>query len=140
MPASRYPARCSASTLADTATTGLHLLDDDARLTPIGRFLRSSSLDELPQALCLLRGTMSVVGPRPVVPDELRELYGDEPGPYLACKPGITGLWQTSGRSTVVHGKRARLDAQYATDWSLLLDIKILVRTIPAVLSAHGAH
>ncbi len=112
----------------------------DPRITVVGRFLRRTSLDELPQAVCLVRGTMSVVGPRPVVPDELRHLYGDDPQHYLACKPGLTGLWQTSGRSHVVHDDRARLDAEYATHWSLRRDIEILVRTIPVVLSTDGAH
>jgi len=112
----------------------------DPRITVVGRFLRRTSLDELPQAVCLVRGTMSVVGPRPVVPDELRHLYGDDPQHYLACKPGLTGLWQTSGRSHVVHDDRARLDAEYATHWSLRRDIEILVRTVPVVLSTDGAH
>jgi lipopolysaccharide/colanic/teichoic acid biosynthesis glycosyltransferase len=112
----------------------------DPRITPVGRFLRKTSLDELPQALCVLRGTMSAVGPRPVVPDELAALYRRAPDFYLACKPGLTGLWQVSGRSHVVHKNRTTLDQLYATNWSLLWDIKILVRTIPAVLTAHGAH
>lgn len=114
--------------------------DVDPRITVVGRFLRRSSLDELPQAVCLVRGTMSVVGPRPVVPAELRHLYGDDPQHYLACKPGLTGLWQTSGRSHVVHDDRARLDAEYATHWSLRRDLQILARTIPVVLSTEGAH
>jgi len=112
----------------------------DPRITPVGRFLRTTSLDELPQALCVLRGTMSAVGPRPVVPDELAALYRRAPEYYLACKPGLTGLWQVSGRSHVVHKNRTTLDQLYATNWSMLWDIKILVRTIPAVLTAHGAH
>lgn len=112
----------------------------DPRITRVGRFLRKTSLDELPQALCVLRGTMSAVGPRPVVPDELAALYHHSPEYYLACKPGLTGLWQVSGRSHVVHKNRTTLDELYATNWSFLWDLKILVRTIPAVLSAHGAH
>ncbi len=112
----------------------------DPRITRVGRFLRKTSLDELPQALCVLRGTMSAVGPRPVVPDELTALYHRHPEYYLACKPGLTGLWQVSGRSHVVHKNRTTLDELYATNWSLLWDLKILVRTIPAVLTAHGAH
>jgi exopolysaccharide production protein ExoY len=112
----------------------------DPRITRVGRFLRKTSLDELPQALCVLRGTMSAVGPRPVVPDELATLYCRAPGYYLACKPGLTGLWQVSGRSHVVHKNRTTLDELYATNWSLLWDVKILARTVPAVLTAHGAH
>ena len=112
----------------------------DPRITRVGRFLRKSSLDELPQSLCVLRGTMSAVGPRPVVPDELAALYHRRPDYYLACKPGLTGLWQVSGRSNVVHKSRTTLDELYATNWSVLWDLKILVRTVPAVLTAHGAH
>jgi len=112
----------------------------DPRITRVGRFLRKTSLDELPQALCVLRGTMSAVGPRPVVPDELAALYHRAPEYYLSCKPGLTGLWQVSGRSHVVHKNRTTLDELYATNWSLFWDVKILVRTVPAVLTAHGAH
>jgi lipopolysaccharide/colanic/teichoic acid biosynthesis glycosyltransferase len=112
----------------------------DPRITRVGRFLRKSSLDELPQSLCVLRGTMSAVGPRPVVPDELAALYRRAPEYYLVCKPGLTGLWQVSGRSNVVHKSRSTLDELYAPNWSLLWDVTILLRTVPAVLTAHGAH
>jgi exopolysaccharide production protein ExoY len=112
----------------------------DPRITRFGQFLRRTSIDELPQALCVLQGTMSAVGPRPVVPEELIRLYGDSPRPYLACKPGLTGLWQVSGRSQVLFEHRARLDATYAAEWSLRGDLRILARTMPVVLSAHGAH
>jgi exopolysaccharide production protein ExoY len=112
----------------------------DPRITAFGRFLRKTSLDELPQALCILNGTMSAVGPRPVVAEELERLYGDTPEPYLACKPGVTGLWQVSGRSHVVHEHRARLDLAYAKEWTLGGDLRILLRTVPVVLSFEGAH
>lgn len=112
----------------------------DPRTTAVGRFLRRTSLDELPQAVCLVRGTMSAIGPRPIEPDQVSHLYGDEPDCYLACKPGLTGLWQVSGRSHVVQDARARLDVDYALNWTLRRDIEILIRTVPAVLSAHGAH
>ena len=112
----------------------------DPRITRVGRLLRLSSLDELPQAICILNGSMSAVGPRPVVPDELRRLYGSSPRSYLGCKPGLTGLWQVSGRSQVVYEQRAELDAAYATEWSLVGDVRILIRTIPVVLSADGAN
>ena len=112
----------------------------DPRITPVGRFLRKTSLDELPQALCILQGTMSAVGPRPVVPEELVKLYRDKPECYLACKPGLTGLWQVSGRSHIVYEHRAQLDEAYAREWSLTGDARILLRTVPVVLSAHGAH
>ncbi len=112
----------------------------DPRITKVGRVLRRTSLDELPQAMCLLFGTMSLVGPRPVLPDELDVLYGDDSPYYLVCKPGLTGLWQVSGRSNVTDRDRADLDVEYATSWTLTRDLKILLRTIPVVLSAHGAH
>jgi lipopolysaccharide/colanic/teichoic acid biosynthesis glycosyltransferase len=112
----------------------------DPRITKVGRVLRRTSLDELPQALCLLLGTMTLVGPRPVLPDELAVLYGDAAPYYLACKPGLTGLWQVSGRSTVTDRERADLDVAYASEWTLVGDVRILLRTVPVVLSAHGAH
>lgn len=112
----------------------------DPRITKVGRVLRRTSLDELPQAICLLLGTMTLVGPRPVLPDELGVLYGDAAPYYLACTPGLTGLWQVSGRSTVTDSERADLDVAYANGWTLLGDLRILVRTVPVVLSAHGAH
>ena len=112
----------------------------DPRTTIVGRFLRRTSLDELPQAVCLVRGTMSAIGPRPIEPDQVAHLYGDSPECYLACKPGLTGLWQVSGRSHIVQDARARLDHEYALNWTLRRDIEILIRTVPAVLSAHGAH
>jgi lipopolysaccharide/colanic/teichoic acid biosynthesis glycosyltransferase len=113
---------------------------DDPRITRVGRLLRKTSLDELPQAFSVLLGTMSAVGPRPVVPLELRQLYGEAAPVYLATKPGLTGLWQVSGRSKVGGADRVELDASYVEDWSPLLDVRILARTIPAVLTARGAH
>ena len=110
----------------------------DRRITPLGRFLRRSSLDELPQVLNVLRGTMSWVGPRPVVPDEV-ENYGERAAVYLSVRPGITGAWQVNGRSTVFYPDRVDIDHEYVRDWSLWLDVKILVRTPIAVLSTRGA-
>jgi exopolysaccharide production protein ExoY len=110
----------------------------DCRITRLGRFLRRSSLDELPQVLNVLTGTMSLVGPRPVVPDEV-ENYGDQRAVYLSVRPGLTGSWQVNGRSTVDYPDRVELDAMYVHDWSLWLDIKILARTPLAVLTARGA-
>jgi undecaprenyl-phosphate galactose phosphotransferase len=112
----------------------------DPRITPFGRFLRRTSIDELAQSICILKGSMSVVGPRPVVAEQVVELYQDTPRPYLACKPGLTGLWQVSGRAEILHEHRARLDIAYAEDWSLGGDVRILWRTMPVVLSARGAH
>jgi len=114
--------------------------ESDPRITAFGRFIRKTSLDELPQALCILKGTMSAVGPRPVVAEQVRTLYGDAPEYYLACKPGVTGLWQVSGRSQVLHEHRAHLDRTYAREWSLRGDLRILARTVPVVLTAEGAH
>jgi len=110
----------------------------ESRVTPVGRFLRRTSLDELPQLLNVLRGQMSLVGPRPIVPEEL-EKYGTDSEAYLAVRPGITGLWQVSGRSGVGYPERVDFDRQYAETWTLGLDVKILVRTPITVLRGHGA-
>lgn len=110
----------------------------DSRITPLGRFLRRSSLDELPQVLNVLGGSMSWVGPRPVVPDEV-DNYGERRAVYLSVRPGITGAWQVNGRSTVIYPDRVDIDAEYVREWSLWLDVKILVRTPIAVLSTRGA-
>lgn len=110
----------------------------DPRITPVGRFLRRCSLDELPQLFNVLRGEMSLVGPRPVVRAEL-PLYQHQLSFYLAATPGISGLWQVSGRSNINFPKRANLDALYVRSWSLLGDFVILARTVPAVLNRVGA-
>jgi exopolysaccharide production protein ExoY len=110
----------------------------DRRITPVGRFLRRSSLDELPQVLNVLLGTMSLVGPRPVVPAEVAN-YGDQGHVYLSVRPGITGAWQVNGRSTVDYPERVEFDADYVRTWSIWRDVQILARTPYAVLSAHGA-
>jgi exopolysaccharide production protein ExoY len=106
----------------------------DPRITAIGAILRKSSLDELPQLFNVLKGDMSIVGPRPVTDEEL-ERYTASVGAYLACRPGITGLWQVSGRSTTTYDKRVACDAFYAQNWSIALDVKILIVTVPALLS-----
>jgi lipopolysaccharide/colanic/teichoic acid biosynthesis glycosyltransferase len=113
---------------------------DDPRITRVGRILRKTSLDELPQAFSVLVGSMSVIGPRPVVPVELQTLYRDRADLYLITKPGLTGLWQVSGRSKIGGDERVALDEEYVDAWSPLLDVRILLRTIPAVLTARGAH
>ncbi len=110
----------------------------DRRITPVGRFLRRSSLDELPQILNVLTGQMSLVGPRPVVPKEV-ENYGDLRAVYLSVRPGITGAWQVNGRSTIDYPDRVDIDAEYVQRWSVWLDLKILVKTPIAVLSTRGA-
>ena len=111
----------------------------DPRITPIGGFLRRWSLDELPQLINVFRGEMSLIGPRPVVASELA-FYGDLLPYYLAATPGLSGLWQVSGRSHVDYDQRSKLDASYVQSWSLTADFCILCRTIPAVLGRIGAH
>lgn len=113
-------------------------LPADPRVTPIGAVLRKLSLDELPQLLNILRGEMSIVGPRPVVQDELAH-YGCLAPLYLNTRPGLTGLWQVSGRSDTTYVERVRLDRDYVQRWSMALDLKIILRTIPALLSSRGA-
>ena len=110
----------------------------DPRITPFGMYLRHSSLDELPQLFNVLAGDMSLVGPRPIVPSEI-ERYADKIGAYYSCRPGITGLWQVSGRNLVSYSRRVRLDAIYARKQSLGLDVVILFRTVRVVLSGVGA-
>jgi exopolysaccharide production protein ExoY len=111
----------------------------DPRVTAIGAILRKSSLDELPQLFNVLKGDMSIVGPRPVTEEELIR-YHHAVNAYLACRPGITGLWQVSGRSTTTYDKRIACDTFYASNWSMSLDAKILVVTIPAVLLSDCAY
>jgi lipopolysaccharide/colanic/teichoic acid biosynthesis glycosyltransferase len=115
-------------------------LQQDPRVTWLGTFLRATSLDELPQLLNVLRGEMSLIGPRPVVREELDEHYCPHGRrAYAATRPGITGLWQVSGRSDTSYQQRVQLDIAYVTSWSFGQDIKILLRTIPAVLVRKGA-
>jgi len=113
---------------------------EDLRITPIGSILRSTSLDELPQLFNVLKGEMSLVGPRPVVPSEIN-MYGDYGALFISVKPGLTGNWQINGRSDVDdYSRRAALDLEYVRDQSLKIDMDILLRTIPAVVSRRGAH
>jgi len=110
----------------------------DPRVTLIGRFLRRWSLDEVPQIINILRGDMSLIGPRPIVKAET--YYYKELLPfYLAATPGLSGLWQVSGRSNLEYDERAKLDASYVQSWSLKSDFGILLRTVPAVLNRIGA-
>jgi exopolysaccharide production protein ExoY len=111
----------------------------DPRVTAIGALLRKSSLDELPQLFNVLRGDMSIVGPRPVTEEELTK-YSGAVNTYLACRPGITGLWQVSGRSTTTYNKRVACDTFYARKWSMTLDAKIVLVTIPALLLSDDAY
>jgi len=116
-----------------------HKLQRDPRVTRLGRFLRRSSLDELPQLFNVLRGDMSIVGPRPIVEAEVRR-YGRFFRYYCAVRPGITGIWQISGRNHVTYRRRVAMDALYAQKKTVLLDIKIIAATIPAVLSRTGSY
>ncbi|MGA2535332.1 MAG: sugar transferase [Terracidiphilus sp.] len=111
----------------------------DPRVTALGRVLRSWSLDELPQVINVLRGEMSLVGPRPIVHAEFG-FYADSLPFYLAAVPGLSGLWQVSGRCNLEYEDRVALDAKYVATWSLRNDLSILLRTLPAVLSREGAY
>lgn len=110
----------------------LYKLRTDPRVTALGRFMRRYSIDELPQLFNVVRGDMSIVGPRPIVEDEIHR-YGDRFADYCGVNPGITGLWQVSGRHALTYDERVRLDAEYANNKSLQLDLLILWRTIPVV-------
>ncbi|HVS14496.1 MAG TPA: sugar transferase [Thermoanaerobaculia bacterium] len=114
-------------------------LVDDPRITRVGRILRRWSIDELPQLMNVLEGTMSLVGPRPLLVSDFRRFPKSRQLRRFAVKPGLTGLWQISGRSLLSDEERMRLDLQYVERWSLWLDLKILVRTVPAVLLGRGA-
>ncbi|MEO1122897.1 MAG: undecaprenyl-phosphate galactose phosphotransferase WbaP [Cyanobacteria bacterium J06639_16] len=116
-----------------------HKLKQDPRVTRIGRFLRRTSLDELPQLWNVLRRQMSLVGPRPIVDDEVWR-YEEKFDLYLQVLPGITGLWQVSGRSDVSYGERVNLDAYYVRNWSIWLDLYILMRTVWVVVMGDGAY
>lgn len=116
-----------------------HKLKNDPRITAIGNFLRKSSLDELPQLLNVFRGDMAIVGPRPIVLAEANR-YGRYFQDYCRVRPGITGMWQISGRNDVTYRRRVALDVAYARTRSIGLDLKIILLTIPAVLAARGSY
>lgn len=111
----------------------------DPRVTPIGRFLRRMNLDELPQLLNVIAGEMSLVGPRPVMEEELKR-YGAGISLYSAAKPGMTGLWQVSGRSSLPYQRRVALDIEYVTTWSLAGDVKLMMSTFGAISNGRGAY
>jgi exopolysaccharide production protein ExoY len=112
---------------------------EDPRITKLGAFLRKTSLDELPQVINVLKGEMSLVGPRPVVEPELAE-YGDKVNEFLSVKPGVTGYWQVSGRSNVVYPERVNVELFYVYNRSLFFDVKILFKTFYQVLLRKGAY
>ncbi len=114
-------------------------LRNDPRITPLGYYLRKYSLDELPQLINILRGEMSVVGPRPVEISEL-QYYGRSKPHYLRCRPGLTGLWQVSGRSDLSYEKRVALDRAYVQNWSFLTDCVLILRTVKVVLRGDGSY
>lgn len=116
-----------------------HKLADDPRVTPLGRILRETSLDELPQLLNVLRGEMSLVGPRPILATEV-DRYGAAFATCFSVRPGLTGLWQVSGRAERSFAERVELDLAYTTSWHLARDLAILARTVPAVLTQHGSY
>ena len=129
----------------DSGTAGqgdnvVYKITEDPRVTRVGRLLRKTSLDELPQLINVFKGEMSLVGPRPPIPYELEKYDLWHRGRVLEAKPGITGLWQVSGRSRTTFDDLVRLDLRYARTWSLWLDIKILLHTPRAVLSGDGAY
>ncbi len=117
---------------------GLYKLEDDARITPVGRLLRRTSIDELPQLFNVIRGEMSLVGPRPALPWEA-ELMAPAHSQRFLVLPGLTGLWQVSGRSSVTMRQALDLDVEYVRKQSFVFDLAILLKTVPVVLSAYGA-
>jgi lipopolysaccharide/colanic/teichoic acid biosynthesis glycosyltransferase len=116
-----------------------HKLKDDPRITRIGRLLRRTSLDELPQLFNVVRREMSLVGPRMIAPDEMAQ-YDQWGINLLTVKPGITGLWQVSGRSNITYQQRVQLDMYYIRNWSIWQDLQLLWQTVPAVLKGTGAY
>jgi lipopolysaccharide/colanic/teichoic acid biosynthesis glycosyltransferase len=122
----------------DGGRPGVFKLERDDRITPAGRWIRRTSMDELPQLLNVIRGDMSLVGPRPALPWEA-ELFGDAYFARFRVPPGLTGLWQVSGRNNLTMRQGLELDLEYVRSQSLPLDVWILLKTIPVVLSTHGA-
>ncbi|MBM3710707.1 MAG: exopolysaccharide biosynthesis polyprenyl glycosylphosphotransferase, partial [Actinobacteria bacterium] len=114
-------------------------MKNDPRITRVGRFLRKFSIDELPQIINVLKGELSLVGPRPPLPNEV-EKYDEWEAKRMNVKQGITGLWQISGRSDLSFEEMARLDLYYIQNWSIEMDLKIILKTIPAVLFGKGAY
>lgn len=114
-------------------------LKDDPRVTKVGKFLRKTSLDELPQIFNVIKGEMSLVGPRPVVEEEL-EKYGEYLDDYFMVRPGITGMWQVNGRSDTTYEERVHMDSWYVRNWSIWIDIMLLWRTVKSVIKCEGAY
>lgn len=117
-----------------------HKLVNDPRVTPVGSFLRKTSLDELPQFWNVLKGDLSVVGPRPVVKAEVQRFLGIRAPLILSVRPGLTGIWQVSGRSNTSYEERLAMDEEYISKQSILLDLKLIARTVPAMVFTRGAY
>ena len=124
---------------SDRQNDVLFKMRTDPRVTPVGRFLRRYSLDELPQLINVLRGDMSLVGPRPPLAKEV-ERYGNDMRRRFLVKPGLTGLWQVSGRSDLSWDDSVRIDVRYVENWSLAFDLMIIFKTVGAVLRGSGAY
>jgi lipopolysaccharide/colanic/teichoic acid biosynthesis glycosyltransferase len=139
----KFRSMCRRRRMADDLTNDragvLFKMRNDPRVTPIGAFLRKYSLDELPQLFNVLTGSMSLVGPRPPLPREVAQ-YGPAAQRRLLVRPGITGLWQVSGRSDLSWDESVRLDLYYVENWSFAGDIQILWKTLSAVVRGHGAY
>ena len=118
----------------------LRKLKNDPRITYIGSFLRKTSLDEIPQFWNVLKGDLSIVGPRPVVKAELIKYYKSKASKILSIRPGLTGLWQVSGRSDTSYQTRISLDEQYIDNQSIAFDLKLIIKTLPAILNSKGAY
>lgn len=116
-----------------------HKLQNDPRVTTFGQILRKTSLDELPQIINILKGEMTLVGPRPIVDEEIKK-YGRYYDEYCELYPGLTGLWQISGRSNTTYERRLACDHFYANNWTPALDIKIILKTLPVALKGFGAY
>ncbi|NGX42987.1 MAG: UDP-glucose:undecaprenyl-phosphate glucose-1-phosphate transferase [Chlamydiae bacterium] len=117
-----------------------HKLTKDPRITPIGKILRKTSLDELPQFWNVLVGSLSVVGPRPVVQEEINKYFGVKAYKILSIRPGITGIWQVSGRNDTSYETRIKLDEKYVDKHSFVFDVKLILKTIPKMISSKGAY
>ncbi|HEX7690371.1 MAG TPA: sugar transferase [Burkholderiaceae bacterium] len=115
-------------------------LKDDPRITRIGRFIRKTSLDELPQLWNVVKGEMSIVGPRPVVQEEFDLYYGHAREHYLSVPPGLTGLWQVSGRNDLDYEQRVELDKRYVESWNVFSDFLIVMRTVKVMVARRGAY
>jgi lipopolysaccharide/colanic/teichoic acid biosynthesis glycosyltransferase len=116
-----------------------HKLRMDPRVTAVGKFMRKFSIDELPQLWNVVKGEMSLVGPRPIVSHEIPK-YGDAYADYCRVRPGLTGLWQVSGRNDTGYTQRVELDRHYVRRWSVRQDLEIIARTLPAVVRSAGAY